>query len=145
MSLRTGKPWGSASFFDILWAFSGKRDKLRMKRIWMAMMLALPLGAWAGAVTTPDEAGLRLLVDQREVEVGSSVKVSIEFRHIGNESVALGSPQLPTPEHFQMGWATSSFTNVVYDQGKEVVTSTNQFDLKAVSEGEQTLVPAILI
>lgn len=111
----------------------------------MAMILLLPLGAWAGSVTTPDEAGLRLLVDQREVEVGSSVKVSIEFRHIGNESVALGSPQLATPEHFQMGWATSSFTNVVYDQGKEVVTSTNQFDLKAVSEGEQTLGPAILI
>jgi hypothetical protein len=131
--------------FDILWAFSRKRNELRTKRNWMAMMLVLPLWAWAGPVTTPDEAGLRLLVDQREVEVGSSVKVSIEFRHIGNESVAMGSPQLPALEHFQMGWATSSFTNVAYNQGKEVVTSTNQFDLKAVSEGEQTLGPALLI
>jgi hypothetical protein len=111
----------------------------------MALVLGLPLMGWAGTVKSPDEAGLRLLVDQRQIEVGASVKVSIEFKHVGNESTALGNPSISTPEKFQMGGFTSSFTNVTYDQGKEMVTSTTQFDLKAVAEGEETLGPALLI
>ncbi len=111
----------------------------------MVMALLLPLAGWAGTVTTPDAAGLRLLVDQRQVEVGKSVKVSIEFKHIGNESAALGNPSIPTPEKLQMGGFTSSFTNISYDQGKEVVTSTTQFSLTAVREGVETLGPALLI
>jgi hypothetical protein len=84
-------------------------------------------------------------VDQRELAVGDSLKVSIEFRHIGNESMALGNPSFSTPEKFEIGNFTSSFTNVAYENGKEVVTSTTQFSLKATKPGEETLGPAVLI
>ena len=108
----------------------------------------LLLGLAAGAPCLHAQAaemGLRLDVDKREVEVGGSVHLTIEFRRMGSGNVSVvRHPSIATPELFEIRGTTSS-TQVTMDGQKMVEISTTKVVLVATKEGTETLGPAVMV
>src|SRR5260221_12117615 len=58
------------------------------------------------------EVGLRMAVDKRQVEVGESLTLTLEFKQVGSGNTSvMGEPQISTPENFEIR-GQSSFTNI---------------------------------
>lgn len=115
--------------------------------IWMAVFFLLggiaPLFA---ATAVQEEAGIRLEVDKRQVEVGDSLTVKIEYRRLGGGGggYVSGEPSIPTLENFDVrGTSTSTSVRVVNNQMAQV--STRNIRLVATKPGEVTLGPAIVL
>ena len=118
-----------------------------MKRVWWLALVAL-VGAPFGfaAPASQDEVGLRLEVNKRQVEVGDSLTVSLEFRRQGNSggSVVSGNPSIPMLENFDVrGSSSSTRVMMVNNQMSEVATT--NIRLVATKPGEATLGPAIVL
>ncbi len=88
--------------------------------------------------------GLRMDVDQRQVEVGDTLTLTIEFKQVGNaNSSIVGGPTIPTPEHFEIqGESTGTQVEIINQESS--VVSTTKLTLKATSPGDDTLGPASL-
>ncbi len=125
-----------------------------MKRIgikewfpWAAMFLFL-LSALPSPAQTPsqgEEVGLRMDVDKRQVEVGESLSLTIEFKQlaVGGNNMS-SEPNFPTPELFQArGSFTSSQVTIVNQQTAQ--TTTTHLTLVAVKPGTESLGPASII
>jgi len=91
------------------------------------------------------QMGLRLDVDKREVKVGESLKVTIEFRRVGSGNVSvIRQPTIATPERFRITSRTSS-TQIAMDGQQMVEISTTRYTLQAEREGAEVLGPAVMI
>ncbi len=91
------------------------------------------------------EVGLRMDVDKRQVEVGESLTLKLEFKQVGTGNMpAMGRPQIPASENFEIGGSSSasSFTMV---NNQVVATSTTNLKLVATKVGTATLGPALLL
>jgi hypothetical protein len=92
-----------------------------------------------------DTVGLRLDVDQREVTVGDTLTVTVEFKQLGTgTSTASGEPSIPTPQDFEIR-GQSSNTQVSIINQQTAMISTTKYKLAATKAGEETLGPALLI
>lgn len=91
------------------------------------------------------EVGLRMEVDKRQVEIGDSLTLTLEFRQLGTgNSTVLGEPQIPTPENFQIrGQMSSTEVRIINQQTAAI--STTRLTLVASKVGEETLGPAVLV
>lgn len=118
-----------------------------MKRVWWLVLAALGgVSFGIAAPATQEEVGLRLEVNKRQVEVGDSLTVSLEFRRQGNNggSVVSGNPSIPMLENFDVrGSSSSTRVMMVNNQMSEVATT--NIHLVATKPGEATLGPAIVL
>lgn len=90
------------------------------------------------------EVGLRLDVDKRQVAVGDTLTVSIEFRQVGVNNTFTGSPSISTPEHFDIqGQSSATQVTIVNQQTAQI--STTRYTLVATKPGDETIGPALLI
>ena len=124
-----------------------KTNGSNWKRAWalllMIFVLAAPLAAQAPS--QGEEVGLRLDVDKRQLEVGESLSLIIEFKQLvvgGN--VISAEPNLPTPELFQARSSSTSTQVTIVNQKTAQVTTTH-ITLEAVKPGSETLGPASVI
>lgn len=116
---------------------------------WIACLLLAGgacLPSWA-ATPAMEESGLRLEVDKRQVEVGDTVNVTLEYKRlasgVGGFSSS-GGPSIPTLDNFDVrGTSTATRVMMVNNQMSEV--STTRIRLVATKPGEATLGPAIVI
>lgn len=108
------------------------------------LFLALGLGA-ASARAQSDQMGLRLEVDKREVKVGESVHLTIEFRRMGSGNVSIvRQPSIATPQLFDVRGSSSS-TQVSMDGQQMVEISSTRVTLVASRAGTETLGPAVMV
>ncbi len=116
---------------------------------WSFYLLALLLGlgfcpAWADDASS-DQMGLRLDVDKRQVAVGDSLTLTVEFKQIGSgNGMEIQGPSVPTPENFDIS-SSSSSTQVIENNGQIYQVSDTKITLVARKEGQETLGPASLI
>jgi hypothetical protein len=118
-----------------------------MKRgLWLALVALCGVSSAFGVPASQDEVGLRLEVNKREVEVGDSLTVSLEFRRQGNSggSVVSENPSIPTLENFEVRGSSSS-TRVMMVNNQMSQVSTTNIHLVATKPGEATLGPAIVL
>jgi len=116
-----------------------------MKREFIFVLLgAAFLGISGTASAQQDQVGLKLDVDQRQVEVGDKLTVTIEFKQVGSAASAIQGPSIATPEHFQIG-GTSSATQVTMVGQQTAEVSTTRLSLTATTPGEEAIGPAVLI
>jgi hypothetical protein len=112
--------------------------------LWLLMFLwAAPLASQTN--TGGEEVGLRMDVDKRQVEVGDSLSLTIEFKQlvVGGSNIS-AEPNFPTPEHFDArGTFTSSQVTIVNQ--KTAQTTTTHLNLVATKPGSETLGPASVI
>lgn len=88
--------------------------------------------------------GLSLEVDQRQVEVGDKLTVTIEFKQIGTVTNAVRGPSIAALEHFQnVGTSSATQVSMINQQTAEI--STTRLTFEATTSGEQTVGPAVLI
>ncbi len=120
-------------------------------RMWFALAMALLPAAtivaplYAQASSQGEEVGLRMDVDKRQVEVGESLSLTMEFKQLvvgGN--VISAEPNLPTPELFQARGSFTSTQVTIVNQKTAQVTTTH-LNLVAVKPGSETLGPASVI
>jgi hypothetical protein len=111
----------------------------------LAMLLGWGLcAAWADEAPA-DQMGLRLDVDKRQVEVGDSLTLTVEFKQIGSgNGMEIQGPSVPTPENFDIS-SSSSSTQVIENNGQIYQVSDTKITLVARKEGQETLGPASLI
>jgi hypothetical protein len=104
-----------------------------------------PLGAQITQPTPFAAAGLRLEVDRREVEVGESLTLTVEFKQVSSGTqVQTGEPHIATPVNFEIGMRFSNSRIEMVDQVAQVITTT-RLKLTATRPGEEVLGPAQLI
>ena len=113
------------------------------------ILFAALLGFWtptAFADPAPDDqVGLKLEVNKRQLEVGDSLTVSLEFRRIGSGGTMVSeSPSIPTLEKFDIHGRSSS-TRVMMVNGRMSEISTTNIHLTATQPGDVTLGPALVI
>src|ERR1700722_19520968 len=110
-----------------------------------AGILGLSLGAAVAADAPADQMGLRLDVDKRQVEVGDSLTLTVEFKQIGSgNGMEIEGPSIPTPENFDLR-STQSSTQIIESNGQIYQVSDTKITLVATKEGQETLGPASLI
>lgn len=116
---------------------------MRHHKLSVLLLLTGLLAAPAFAQQT--EVGLRMDVDKRQVEVGDSLTLTLEFKQLGTgNSTVLGEPQIPTPENFEIRGQSSS-TQVTIINQQTAAISTTHLTLVATKVGSETLGPAILV
>jgi hypothetical protein len=104
-------------------------------------LFVLPSLLWAQAA----EVGLRMDVDKRQVEVGDSLTLTLEFKQLGSGNASvIQEPSIPTPENFEIR-GTSSSTQVMIINRQTAAVSTTRLTLVANKVGTETLGPALLI
>ncbi len=117
-------------------------------RRWALAVMMLAFGALAslGVAATPQEqVGLRLEVDKRQVSVGDTLTVKIEFRRMGaGQGYSMGEPAIQTLENFDVRGSSIS-TSVMMVNGQMSQVSTKNIRLEATKPGEVTLGPAIVL
>ncbi len=93
------------------------------------------------------EVGLKLEVDKREVEVGGTVTVTMEFRQLGagGGTVVSQEPSIPTMENFDIGGPRFSSTRLMMVNGRSAEISTTRITLKAVKPGRASIGPALIL
>jgi hypothetical protein len=130
-----------------------RREGMRMRMfpstLWTWAFLALgilsPLAAQISQPTPFAAAGLRLSVDRRELKVGESLTLTLEFKQVSSGAqVQTGEPEIATPVNFEIGMRFSNSRIEIVDQVSQVVTST-RLKLTATRPGEEKLGPARLI
>src|ERR1700722_19951607 len=110
-----------------------------------AGILGLSLGAAVAADAPADQMGLRLDVDKRQVEVGDSLTLTVEFKQIGSgNGMEIEGRSIPTPENFDLR-STPSSTQIIESNGQIYQVSDPKIALVATKEGQETLGPASLI
>ena len=122
---------------------NGIKNKCPWAAIALALLLAAPLKAQVPS--QGEEVGLRLDVDKRQVEVGESLSLTLEFKQLvvgGN--VVSAEPNFPTPELFQVRGSFTSTQVTIVNQKTAQVTTTH-LTLAAVKPGRETLGPASVI
>ena len=110
-------------------------------------VLSAPTEAFAQAVgaDATNKMGLRLDVDKRQVTVGESLHLTLEFRRMGSGgSAVLRQPSIATLEHFEVR-GTSSSTQVVMDNQQMVEISSTRIVLVATQPGTETIGPAVMV
>jgi len=116
-------------------------------RRFLASTAFLGLGfcaAWADEAPA-DQMGLRLDVDKRQVAVGDSLTLTVEFKQIGSgNGIEIQGPSVPTPENFDIS-SSSSSTQVIENNGQIYQVSDTKITLVARKEGQETLGPASLV
>ncbi len=124
-----------------------KPIETRKNRPWTLWVLAFLLAAPLASQTnnSGEEVGLRMDVDKRQVEVGDTLSLTIEFKQlmVGGSNVS-AQPNFPTPELFQEGSSFNS-TQVTIVNQKTAQTTTTHMNLVAVKPGSETLGPASVI
>lgn len=101
--------------------------------------IPLPLAA------QQDTVGLRLDADKREVAVGETLTLTIEFKQLGTgNSTVSGEPSIPTPQNFEIRGQESA-TQVSIINQQTAMISTTKLTLAAMKTGDETLGPAVLI
>ncbi len=125
-----------------------KAIELIIRRMTWPLCFLMLLGACSLAAQTNDsgaEVGLRMDVDKRQVEVGETLSLTIEFKQlvVGGSNIS-AQPNFPTPEHFE---ARSTFTSsqVTIVNQKTAQTTTTHLNLVATKPGSETLGPASVI
>ncbi len=115
-------------------------------RLFLCLAAFCAWGPGAPPVRAQDmTVGLRMDVDQRQVEVGDTLTLTIEFKQVGNaNSSIVGGPTIPTPEHFEIQ-GESTGTQVEIINQESTMVSTTKLTLRATSPGDETLGPASLI
>jgi hypothetical protein len=119
-----------------------KRIGFKQISMWLGVSLltGLPVSAFA-----QQDVGLRMEVDKRQVEVGESLTLTIEFRQFSaGGNLMMGAPSISTPEHFEIT-GTSSGTSVSIANQQTVQISSTRLTLVATKPGTETLGPASLI
>ena len=116
-----------------------------MFRIRHLIMFVIFWGSASTLFAQQEAVSLRMEVDKRQVDVGDSITLTLEFRQIatGNASI-MGEPQIPTPEHFEIR-GQRSFTQVSMVNQQTMSTTTNKLELAATKAGTETLGPALMI
>ncbi len=118
---------------------------LKSRLIFYSALFLTFLYPWFSRAQQQEELGLRMEVDKRQVEVGESLTVSLEYKQVGNTGgSSFQEPSLPTPERFQIN-GTSSSTQVTIINQQTAQISTTKLHLEATKSGSETLGPAILI
>ncbi|MGH7740176.1 MAG: BatD family protein [bacterium] len=115
-------------------------------RVFQAAILVVALGWTTARADAPkDQLGLKLEVDKRQVEVGDSLTLTVEFKQIGSgNGMQVEGPSVPTPENFDIG-STQSSTQIIESNGKLYQVSDTKIGLTATKPGQETLGPASLI
>lgn len=112
---------------------------LHLAVLWVFGLVALPIGAQQETI------GIRMDVDNRQVEVGDKLYVTIEFKQLGNgNSQVVSGPSIPTPEHFEIRGQTA-YTQVVMINQQSTMIYTTKLTLVATTPGNESLGPASLI
>jgi len=121
------------------------RHPLTLKAALSALVLATPLSAQVSQPTPFTAAGLRLEVDRREVKVGESLTLTMEFaQHSFGAQAEPVEPQIHTPVNFEIGMKFSSTRIEMVDQATRVITTT-KYKLTATQVGEEKFGPYSLI
>jgi hypothetical protein len=122
-----------------------KTRKLLILSLALSWVVLIQGGGRLWAQNQGETVGLILDVDNREVEVGDKITVSIEFKQVGNgNSTVLQDPTIPTPELFQIRGA-SSFNQVTIINQQTAAVATTRYTLEATKAGSETLGPALLL
>ncbi len=116
------------------------------KRTLTLFLLVFGLGAamprWAQAQV---EVGLKMDVDQRQLEVGDTLTLTLEFKQLGSSnSSVVQEPSIPSSEFFEIR-GTSSATQVSIINRQMAQVSRTTIKLEATKAGTATLGPALLI
>ena len=110
-----------------------------------ALILWGLLGCPASLRADDNQVGLQMEVDKRQVEVGDTLTVTLDFKQTGSgNSMVIQDPSIPTPEHFEIR-GTSSSTRLVMMNQQMYQVSTTQFTLVATQPGQETLGPASMV
>lgn len=104
------------------------------------ILTAIPCSLWA-----QEEVGLKMDVDKRQMEVGDSLTLTLDFKQIGTtNSSVVQEPSIPSSENFEIhGSSSSTRVFIINRQATEVSTTT--FHLTATKAGTVSLGPALLI
>lgn len=119
--------------------------KKEMNQRTISLGLAAILFAASSVFAQTTDVGLRMEVDKRQVQVGESLTLSIEFKQIGaGNVVGMQEPQISTPEHFEIrGSISSTEVHIINNQTAQI--STTKLTLIATKPGTEVLGPALLI
>ena len=119
-------------------------SRLKIRGILLGLVLSGAVGAaplWAD----DNQVGLQMEVDKRQVEMGDTLTVTLEFKQVGSGgAMVVQEPSIPTPEHFTIRY-TSSSTRLVMMNQQMYQVSTTQITLVATQPGQETLGPASMI
>lgn len=113
----------------------------------LVLLLACPLLAQQVGAPPNNAAqiGLRLDVDKRQVQVGESLHLTIEFRRMGSSGMTvLRNPAIASLQLFEVR-GTSSSTQVMMDNQQTVEISSTKVTLVATRAGIETLGPAVMV
>jgi hypothetical protein len=118
--------------------------KRSIKRLGWCLAL-LWMGVLPGLLHAQEEVGLKMDVDKRQLEVGDSLTLTLDFKQVGTtNSSVIQEPSIPTSENFEIrGNFSSTRVMIVNRQATEVATTT--YRLVATKAGTATLGPALLI
>ena len=112
----------------------------------LGMSLALLfLAAAPGLLRAQTEVGLKMDVDKRELEVGDSLTLTLDFKQVGtSNSAVVQAPSIPSSENFDIVGDFSS--NRVQMLGNNLTAvSTTTYRMVATKAGTVQLGPALLI
>jgi len=110
------------------------------KYIVLLALLGLPGLSWSQV-----QVGLSLTVDQRQVELGDTLTLTLEFKQLGtSNSSVVQEPSIPSSENFEIR-STSSATQVSIINREMAQVSRTTIKMEATKVGTATLGPALLI
>lgn len=108
----------------------------------LAFGLWTAMPRWAQAQI---EVGLNMDVDQRQLEVGDTLTLTLEFKQLGtSNSSIVQEPSIPSSEFFEIR-GTSSATQVSIINRQMAQVSRTTITMEAIKAGTATLGPALLI
>ncbi len=106
----------------------------------MCMVLAIAPRLWA-----QEEIGLKMDVDKRQLEVGDTLTLTLDFKQLGTtNSAVVQEPSIPSSENFEIHGQFSG-TRVQQFGHQIAVISTTTYKLTATKVGTAQLGPALLI
>jgi len=117
--------------------------KLTRRLSWGLTLLLLMTGP--SLLRAQQEVGLKMDVDKRQMEVGDSLTLTLDFKQIGTtNSAVVQEPSIPSSENFEIHGSSSS-TRVMIMNRQATEVSTTTFHLTATKAGTVSLGPALLI
>jgi hypothetical protein len=118
--------------------------KRSMKFFGMSLAL-LFLAAAPGFLRAQEEVGLKMDVDKRQLEVGDTLTLTLDFKQVGtSNSAVVQEPSIPSSENFEIRGDFSS--NRVQMLGNNLTAvSTTTYRMEATKAGTVQLGPASLI
>jgi hypothetical protein len=117
-----------------------------MKRLAKLLSLVfLVLATMPHLLRAQEEIGLKMDVDKRQLELGDTLVLTLDFKQVGTtNSAVVQEPSIPSSENFEI---TSQFSGTRIQQvGRAMaVISTTTYHLTATKVGTAQLGPASLI